>query len=89
MVVAKSSDKCSGLLNGASAPNESTVSLISASSVDTKIRSNMLADCAAAIAHSIIGFPQKSLMFLRGIRFDPPRAGIIQIFILAPFREYK
>ena len=36
-----------------------------------------------AIDQAIIGRPPKSLMFLRGIRLLPPRAGITQSFMSA------
>jgi len=34
---------------------------------------------AADMVHAIKGYPQNSLTFFPGKRFDPPRAGIIQI----------
>lgn len=40
--------------------------------------SNKADACAAAIDQAIIGFPQKSRMFLRGMRLLPPRAGMTQ-----------
>ena len=36
---------------------------------------------AASIDHAIIGLPQKGLMFLRGIRWLPPRAGMTALVV--------
>jgi hypothetical protein len=64
-------------INGTSAPATLANAAISSSSVDTITLSNKF-DCnAASIEYKMIGLPQKDLMFLRGIRLLPPRAGMI------------
>ena len=80
-VVAKSSETSAGRINGTSAPYCSATSAISASSVDTMTLSNHPDANAASIEYAMIGFPLKSLIFFRGMRLLPPRAGIIAIFI--------
>jgi hypothetical protein len=49
--------------------------------VETTIRSNKPEALAEPIAHPIIGLPQKSLMFFRGMRLLPPRAGMTAILM--------
>ncbi len=58
------------------APSDSATSAISASSVDTYTRSNTSDASAASMVHASIGRPPSGRMFLRGSRFDPPRAGM-------------
>src|SRR5580704_2177538 len=49
--------------------------VISASSVETMILSKRCEFRATSIDHAIIGLPQNSRTFLRGMRLLPPRAG--------------
>jgi hypothetical protein len=64
-------------MNVTSNPKLFTTSFIFELSVETCITSNKLDDLAVFRICEIIGLPQKSLIFLRAIRFDPSRAGII------------
>ena len=54
---------------------------ISSSSVETITRSNSPDFSAAEIDRAIMGTPQNSRTFLRGILLLPPRAGIIAVLI--------
>jgi hypothetical protein len=65
-----------GRTNGTSAPHLRAVSAISSSSVETMTRSSRLASRAAPMAQAMSGRPATSTRFLRGIDFDPPRAGM-------------
>ena len=62
--------------NGTSAPNLLATSAISGSSVDTITWSKHLLWKAASIDQAMIGFPQNSRIFFRGILLLPPRAGM-------------
>jgi hypothetical protein len=75
-VGARSSAKCAGRENGTSAPCCFAIWAISSSSVDTTTCSNNPEILAASIAYPIIGLPAKALMFFRGMRLLPPRAGM-------------
>ena len=76
VVPVKSSASAAGLTNGTSAPQAVATPATSASSVDTTIRSNNPEVLAASIDQAIIGLPQKSRIFFRGMRLLPPRAGM-------------
>ena len=71
-----SSANLGGRKNGTSAPHSPAITAISSSSVETITLSKDPDAIAAVIAYPIIGFPWNSLMFLRGMRLLPPRAGI-------------
>ena len=51
---------------------------ISGSSVETMICEKQPESWAAAMLWAIMGLPLKGLMFLRGMRLLPPRAGMMQ-----------
>ena len=72
-----------GLTKGTSAPKIFETSLTSIESVETITLENILLSIAFSITWPIIGFPLKCLIFFFfGMRFDPPRAGIIaKLFI--------
>ena len=63
-------------------PQAVAMDCISASSVDTSTCSNKPDACTASIAYAIIGLPAKALMFLRGMRLLPPRAGMTAMFMM-------
>jgi hypothetical protein len=49
----------------------------------TTTRSNRPLSRAAAMVYEMIGLLAKGLMFLLGIRLEPPRAGIIAMLVPA------
>ncbi|MNN92854.1 hypothetical protein D3C81_2112020 [compost metagenome] len=83
MVPVWSSDSSAGRMNGTSAPCWRATSAISISSVETMILSKQALCSAASMDQAIIGLPQNGLMFLRGMRLLPPRAGMIASFMPA------
>src|SRR5712672_390312 len=66
-------------MNPTGNPNPSATCAIRASSVDTCTTSNRLDARAVWRICEIIGWPQKSRIFLFGIRLEPPRAGTMAI----------
>jgi len=86
-VGASSSAIFSGRMNGTSSPHCSPMRATSSSSVDNIVRSMDWQSLAASAVHAKSGFFAHSAMFLRGIRFEPPRAGTIARIIL--FRPAK
>ena len=77
------SDNSAGRTNGASAPYLTAMSAISGESVETRICSNKPLSLAAPIGQASIGRPANSLIFLPGMRLEPPRAGMTAILIIA------
>lgn len=71
-------------MNGTLAPKDLATPAISASSVETITSSKSPLSKAASIEYAMMGLPQNSLMFLRGIRLDPPRAVITQTALDVP-----
>jgi hypothetical protein len=78
----KSSAKVASRRNGTSAPNRRAISAISRLSVLTTTRSNKPLSSAAARVYAMSGFPARGRMFLPGIRFEPPRAGMIAMMVV-------
>src|SRR5690606_38565563 len=65
------------LRKGALAPCLIAVLAISSSSVDTRTRLKHPLCSAASMDHAMSGLPNKSTTSFRGIRWDPPRAGMM------------
>src|SRR6266702_8037532 len=89
IVPVRSSDNAAGRVNGTSAPNLCAMLAISASSVDTTTWLKQPLCRAASIDQAIFGFPQNSLMFFRGIRLLPPRAGMIATLMKEPHTSHQ
>src|SRR6185437_5049076 len=68
--------KCAGRRNGTSRPSDRPTAAISSSSVDKIVRSRRRTPSAAAAVYARSGRPASMARFLRGIDFEPPRAGI-------------
>ena len=66
-------------------PYLAAISAANSSSVETTISSNCSEAFAAMMTQEMMGCPQKSLVFLRGMRFEPARAGMMQIAITMLF----
>lgn len=75
-VVAVSFAKRLGRVNGTLAPASVAIFAISRSSVETTTSENCPLDNAVSIAQTISGLPDMCRIFFRGMRFDPPRAGM-------------
>ena len=79
-----SSDRSAGRKKGASAPRATATDAMAGSSVETITRSKQPDACAASIDQAMMGRPQNSRTFFRGIRLLPPRAGITPSLIVPP-----
>lgn len=77
MLLDVSCAKAAGLRNGVSAPYSFAMDAISSLSVVTMTSSIYRLFSEASIVYAIMGLSPSGLMFLPGMPFDPPRAGMI------------